>query len=169
MEKMKKYNIDFDNEDVKRHFRRTINDPEKIQLNGPINPHIPDEFFERKCLASPDGICAMMTCECHEQDIEDLGDNDEPRRIEWFTGKCMNCNEPIKERETAFRIPLKNGGFIDCLCSANCAHEQFNFDPEAEEHILIELMRIYIDAYPIIRIKELEYESDKSDDSDEDL
>lgn len=160
---MKKYGINYDSEIVKEHFRRTITEPEHVEYYGPINPHIPDEFFERKCLASPNGICSMMTCECHEQDIEDLGDNDEVQGNEWFTGKCKNCGEEIQCREKAFRIPLKNGGFIDCLCSSDCAHEQFNFNPEAEEHILIELMQIYIDAYPILIIETTEKHEESED------
>lgn len=137
------YDIDYEDERVHEHFRRTFcDDPVFLRKYGPINPLIPDEYFNQKCLNSKNGICAMMTCKCHDYNEEEDTIDD------WYTGKCEKCSKEI-EKHQAFRVPLSVGGFEGCLCSKECAHELYYFDPYAEEHILIELMSIYIDGFPI--------------------
>ena len=151
------YAIDYGDQITLDHFRRTFcQDEDFLRTYGPINPIIPDEFYSGKCAYSPEGICAMMTCCCNEND-EAEDDFDETKNSDWYTGKCLTCGKEIEKTE-AFRIPLKTGGFIDCLCSKECAHEQFAFDPTAEEHILIELMSIYLDRFPIYKMLKIEEE-----------
>lgn len=135
------FSLNFDNEEVTSFIRR-IYEPntDLIRKYGPKNPYIPVDGFKQKCPYSIDGECRMMTCNCEENITE--------FHIDWFTGKCINCDTWIENKNEAIRIPFLSGSFKHCFCGVDCAHDFYGFDDTLIEHALVEIIRILSRAYP---------------------
>ena len=133
------YEVDVDDEETLCEYRRCFcDDVNFLSRYGPLNPQKPREGEILFCAASPRGRCAMMTCDCHDDE------ND------WYSGNCDYCGTDIDAKNMAMRIPMYYGGFKGCYCSKKCMHLVFSENTHSFEHILIEIMCAYLQEYPIV-------------------
>lgn len=94
---------------------------------GPCNPFKKNIFsnsITRKCKYSPNGICHMLSCQCHT--VENETETEDDDKVDWFTNSCQMCEKEISLRSLAYRLPNINGGFEGCYCSHHCRNEQFD-------------------------------------------
>lgn len=133
------YELDVEDEETLCEFRRCYcGDTNFLSTYGPINPLRPREGNVLLCSSSPNGTCAMMVCDCHD-DEED-----------WYSGSCDFCGVRIEGRHEAVRIPMYHGGFKGCYCSKQCMHLVFADNTHSWEHVLIEIMYAFLDQYPVL-------------------
>jgi len=141
---------DYEIEEFKRCINMNDHYFENYSIYGPANPlrqNICDEEDEKICEHSPTGICHMFTCMCHEENADYVKDND------WFNGYCNFCNEEIKSKVTAWRIPHKNGGFCGCYCSKEHM-ESILIDGEDEDYIiLVKIMDAVRGKFPVVNLQ----------------
>lgn len=124
------------------------------RMYGPTNPirnnHI-SSSQNLTCSSSPNGICHMMTCECHEKN--------------WFTGFCLECNKKIQKKENAWRLGKYEGGFIGCYCSK--VHSDIEF-LEYESTIYYSIAKVMFairEKFPIYGDVDCERINDEDDEN----
>lgn len=136
-----------------REFHRCIlrgnNIEELYHLYGPSNPIRRSNLCKNDvntCKNSPNGICHMMTCLCHETEKD------------WFTGRCdiEDCNNIIDKKSNAWRIARYEGGFEGCFCSKMHADLCFIEDEFGIYAAISKVMYAIRSKYPIYEKEETE-------------
>lgn len=127
---------------------------EIYRLYGPSNPIRRSNLCKNPintCEKSPNGICHMMTCLCHESDKD------------WFTGRCdvEDCNEIIEKKSHAWRLARYEGGFEGCFCSKTHADFCFSEDQCGIYAALSKVMFAIRSKYPIYEKEENEVMQDE--------
>lgn len=142
------YDVDVDDEETLCEYRRCFCDNVNfLSQYGPLNPQKPREGEILFCDASPGGRCAMMTCDCHDDEDD------------WYSNLCDYCGTEIEGKHMATRIPMYYGGFKGCYCSKRCLHLVFADNTYSCEHVLIEIISAYLEEYPIVPEREKRDES----------
>uniref|UniRef100_A0A6C0BEJ9 Uncharacterized protein n=1 Tax=viral metagenome TaxID=1070528 RepID=A0A6C0BEJ9_9ZZZZ len=136
---------DFEIEEFVRCFNRDEEYHINYNLYGPANPMRPDEFDDKPyiCKFSPTGICHMLTCMCLEDNAYDVKDND------WYTGICLECDNKILNKKSAWRMPCKNGGFLNCYCSEQHMVARLVENEDDEYIALAKVMKAIRMKFPI--------------------
>lgn len=115
-------------------FKRCHNkyDIQNYKLYGPSNPHRDGT----KCNGSSDGICYMLTCDCHLNENEKI-----------LKQKCDKCEDELKTVKDCWRFPYWDGGFIGCYC-------KYHFKRESEEgsemKLLCDIIELIRENNPVI-------------------
>ena len=89
---------------------------------GPVNSILTTNtnLIEPEHQCSKYGGCRMLLCcEFEENDTYNSGSFDD-EQPDWFKGSCDICSKTIKNRYLSLRLPLCNGGWINCYCSFDC-------------------------------------------------
>lgn len=96
------------------------NDTPVHQRYGPVNAlttalvEVSDTPKHTPCTKY--GGCRMKCC-------QDFEIPDEDGSVNWFTGICLQCQNPIECEELAVRLPQAQGGWKNCYCGWYCVSE----------------------------------------------
>ena len=90
-----------------------------FRLYGPAHPLV-DQDLTEDTPSSKFGGCRMFLCDIYDYD-EDF---DIVR--DWFNGSCDICNNRIRMRWHAVRMPKPQGGWYGCYCSWECVKKDVN-------------------------------------------
>jgi hypothetical protein len=108
---------------------KDFDDSELFELLGPVNTmYSYIEMNDYQCVKY--GGCRMYVCS-HFEEIDTNGykidlfdDND--IELEWFRGKCDECDTKISSKKHSIRQPLLYGGWKGCYCSVICLKKQID-------------------------------------------
>ncbi len=137
-------------------YRYSMNfDDNLFKVFGPVNTQL-DEIKElnENHICNRYGGCRMLVCNefeilyINDEEVDEIHDD----KVDWFTGRCDQCFNPIKYQHYALREPLQTGGFIGCFCSFRCLRIDI-----PTNSIVSELIDIFEDQMNTIGIQDRRY------------
>lgn len=149
------------------HLEKHSADNEDIQYKyfGLSNPS-DEEVMDGESICTSFGGCRMLLCVCYDQiDESDVVDPSP----DWFTGYCLECNNMIRCRSHALRLPMPGGGWRHCFCKFRCVKRHIESLPGCftsdvlKMYSILRQMQLYLRQNKIFDSKHEFVENEKCD------